>query len=51
MTGRMMSGLTVATALTIFFVRALYAAWFKVQRAVAPESVLVRAGGGGMKRP
>ena len=28
----MMSGLTVATMLTIFFVPALYAAWFKVQR-------------------
>jgi Cu/Ag efflux pump CusA len=30
-----MGGLTVATALTIFFVPALYSAWFKVQRAVA----------------
>lgn len=30
-----MGGLTVATLLTIFFVPALYAAWFKVQRAVA----------------
>ena len=28
----MMSGLTVATMLTIFFVPALYAAWFKLQR-------------------
>jgi multidrug efflux pump subunit AcrB len=28
-----MGGLTVATALTIFFVPALYAAWFKVERA------------------
>jgi hypothetical protein len=28
----MMSGLTVATMLTIFFVPALYAAWFTVQR-------------------
>ena len=28
----MMSGLTVATMLTIFFVPALYAAWFKVKR-------------------
>jgi hypothetical protein len=27
-----MGGLTVATALTIFFVPALYAAWFKVER-------------------
>jgi len=30
-----MGGLTVATVLTIFFVPALYAAWFKVQRAAA----------------
>ncbi|HUH93111.1 MAG TPA: efflux RND transporter permease subunit [Casimicrobiaceae bacterium] len=30
-----MGGLTVATLLTIFFVPALYAAWFKVQRAAA----------------
>jgi multidrug efflux pump len=30
-----MGGLTVATMLTIFFVPALYAAWFKVQRAAA----------------
>ena len=30
-----MGGLTVATVLTIFFVPALYAAWFKVQRADA----------------
>jgi hypothetical protein len=30
-----MGGLTVATLLTIFFVPALYAAWFKVQRATA----------------
>ena len=27
-----MGGLTVATVLTIFFVPALYAAWFKVKR-------------------
>jgi multidrug efflux pump subunit AcrB len=27
-----MGGLTVATVLTIFFVPALYAAWFKVRR-------------------
>jgi multidrug efflux pump subunit AcrB len=33
-----MGGLTVATVLTIFFVPALYAAWFKVRRApAAPE--------------
>ena len=32
-----MGGLTVATVLTIFFVPALYAAWFRVQRASAPN--------------
>jgi multidrug efflux pump subunit AcrB len=31
-----MGGLTVATVLTIFFVPALYAAWFRVERAVEP---------------
>jgi multidrug efflux pump subunit AcrB len=31
-----MGGLTVATVLTIFFVPALYAAWFRVERASAP---------------
>jgi len=31
-----MGGLTAATFLTIFFVPALYAAWFKVRRAPAP---------------
>ena len=30
-----MGGLTVATLLTIFFVPALYAAWFKVRRVPA----------------
>jgi len=30
-----MGGLTIATVLTIFFVPALYAAWFKVCRASA----------------
>ena len=30
-----MGGLTIATALTIFFVPALYAAWFRVERTVA----------------
>jgi len=38
-----MGGLTVATSLTIFFVPALYAAWFKVERtpqAKRPETVL-----------
>ena len=34
-----MGGLTIATVLTIFFVPALYAAWFKVQRAAAPNSL------------
>jgi Cu/Ag efflux pump CusA len=31
-----MGGLTVATLLTIFFVPALYAAWFKVARQADP---------------
>jgi multidrug efflux pump subunit AcrB len=34
-----MGGLTIATLLTIFFVPALYAAWFRVQRAAAPNSL------------
>ena len=33
-----MGGLTVATVLTIFFVPALYAAWFRVKRANAPAA-------------
>jgi multidrug efflux pump subunit AcrB len=33
-----MGGLTVATLLTIFFVPALYAAWFRVQRAPAADT-------------
>jgi multidrug efflux pump len=33
-----MGGLTVATLLTIFFVPALYAAWFKVGRGSAPAT-------------
>jgi multidrug efflux pump len=32
-----MGGLTIATVLTIFFVPALYAAWFKVRRVSADE--------------
>ena len=32
-----MGGLTVATLLTIFFVPALYAAWFRVARVSAPD--------------
>ena len=42
-----MGGLTIATLLTIFFVPALYAAWFKVRRAAAtgpePTPVAVAA--------
>jgi multidrug efflux pump subunit AcrB len=34
-----MGGLTVATLLTIFFVPALYAAWFKVERAAAGNAL------------
>jgi len=33
-----MGGLTVATFLTIFFLPALYAAWFRVKRGEAPAS-------------
>ncbi|MGZ5166917.1 MAG: efflux RND transporter permease subunit [Burkholderiales bacterium] len=40
-----MGGLTVATVLTIFFVPALYAAWFKVKRAGAPSAGAVPAPG------
>jgi multidrug efflux pump len=39
-----MGGLTVATALTIFFFPALYAAWFKVERtpqAKSPETAIL----------
>ena len=32
-----MGGLTIATLLTIFFVPALYAAWFRVGRAAVPN--------------
>ena len=38
-----MGGLTVATVLTIFFVPALYAAWFRVQRAAAPDAARTTA--------
>jgi multidrug efflux pump subunit AcrB len=38
-----MGGLTIATLLTIFFVPALYAAWFKVGRAVANPAAGVPA--------
>jgi Cu/Ag efflux pump CusA len=36
-----MGGLTVATLLTIFFVPALYAAWFRVARQPRPGKDLV----------
>jgi multidrug efflux pump subunit AcrB len=36
-----MGGLSVATLLTIFFVPALYAAWFRVKREVAPPPAAV----------
>jgi len=36
-----MGGLTVATVLTIFFLPALYAAWFRVQRAAASNVAAV----------
>jgi len=36
-----MGGLTVATFLTIFFLPALYAAWFRVTRAAEPGGVAV----------
>jgi multidrug efflux pump len=39
-----MGGLTVATVLTIFFVPALYAAWFKVQRQPAGDSPTMPVG-------
>jgi multidrug efflux pump subunit AcrB len=38
-----MGGLTVATVLTIFFVPALYAAWFRVTRAAEPGPAAVPA--------
>jgi Cu/Ag efflux pump CusA len=37
-----MGGLTVATLLTIFFVPALYAAWFKVRRQTVDDTQQVR---------
>src|SRR5689334_23308881 len=40
-----MGGLTVATFLTIFFLPALYAAWFKVSRTSAPAPAAVGAPG------
>jgi multidrug efflux pump subunit AcrB len=38
-----MGGLTVASVLTIFFVPALYAAWFRVERAAAPPQAAAPA--------
>jgi len=38
-----MGGLTVATFLTIFFLPALYAAWFKIGRKPTAEPVPVAA--------
>jgi Cu/Ag efflux pump CusA len=38
-----MGGLTIATLLTIFFVPALYAAWFRVARQGVPETRAVAA--------
>ena len=38
-----MGGLTLATLLTIFFVPALYAAWFRVKREIAPPPAAVPA--------
>jgi multidrug efflux pump subunit AcrB len=38
-----MGGLTVATLLTIFFVPALYAAWFKVGRQAAVDTQHVQS--------
>ena len=38
-----MGGLIAATVLTIFFVPALYAAWFKVKREDAPNPAAVPA--------
>jgi multidrug efflux pump subunit AcrB len=38
-----MGGLTIATVLTIFFVPALYAAWFKVRRTPAAAADTVPA--------
>jgi multidrug efflux pump subunit AcrB len=41
-----MGGLASATMLTIFFVPALYAAWFRVHRAPAPNAAAAPAGAG-----
>jgi multidrug efflux pump subunit AcrB len=38
-----MGGLIVGTVLTIFFVPALYAAWFRVRRGAAPSTAPVPA--------
>jgi len=39
-----MGGLSLATVLTVFFLPALYAAWFKVQRTATPSRVSSIAG-------
>ncbi|MBX9631123.1 MAG: efflux RND transporter permease subunit [Burkholderiales bacterium] len=39
-----MGGLTVATFLTIFFLPALYAAWFRINRTTAPDAAPAPAG-------
>jgi len=33
-----LGGLTIATLLTVFFVPALYAAWFRISRRTVPEA-------------
>jgi Cu/Ag efflux pump CusA len=40
----LMGGLSVATLLTIFFVPALYATWFKVSRQPAADTQPVMTG-------
>jgi len=47
-----MGGLVMATALTLVFVPALYAAWFRVRRdSVAPESVASRGAAMDVRHP
>ena len=38
-----MGGLIVATVLTLLFLPALYAAWFRVRRAAAPDAAVTTA--------
>jgi multidrug efflux pump len=42
----MMSGFTVATMLTIVFIPALYAAWFKVRRQPRTSTDMAPVAGG-----